>query len=369
MPPLARPYRSIPYTFHSLHISIFLPLLLTLPPVTIQSDSTHSLSDQEGVLHTLSHVLVIVDPQSPNAGPSTAMADDNFHSFSTVHERTRSGWDYCMTKAYCKYARLGSPNLTFRGLICIARWPAIAGIILAILVFGLTAFCCLRCCFCRRRGGRNRSNSTSMFSPAPYQGYQPANNPQNAPPPYGAPPRFAQFDAPSGTKKVTEDSLPAMPSWDAAPNKRVEHEVEDVEMGHLEKPPIGHKPMHSIGANSSSLNLLKGQEDQNDALAHDGHLSPHYTGPDFGYGAGHPYTGPKFDSEQRTAYSAYAPSESTRYEPSEPQELGTTYNNTVPPPGPGAHQQGLGPRQHDAPSVLQAGRRPEGNGSNSWKDI
>ncbi len=25
------------------------------------------------------------------------------HSFSTIQERPQQGWDYCMTKAYCKH--------------------------------------------------------------------------------------------------------------------------------------------------------------------------------------------------------------------------------------------------------------------------
>lgn len=256
------------------------------------------------------------------------------------------------------------------------RWPAIVGIIIAVLVFFLTIFCCIRCCTRRRRGprgGRNRANTASMFNPAPYQGYQPANNPNNAPPPYGEPARFAQFDAPSG-KKVTEDSLPAMPSWDAAQSRRVEQEGEDVEMGHLEKPQLGHRPMNSIGANTSSVNLLPPTsgfaEADSHPVTHDGQLSPHYTGPDFGHGKGHPYTGPDFGvgSGQQIAYSAYAPSESTKYEPSgvnEPQEMGTTYSNTMPPPSPGAHQQGFG----QAPGVLQAGRRPGPQGGNSWREV
>lgn len=260
-----------------------------------------------------------------------------------------------MSKAYCK-------------------WPAIIGIIIAVLVFCLTLFCCIRCCTRRRRspGGRNRANTASMFNPAPYKGYQPANNPNNAPPPYGEPAQFARFDAPS-RKKITEDSLPAMPSWDAAQRKRVEQEGEDVELGQLEKPSVGHRPMNSIGANSSSVNLLRPEMDSH-PVTQDGQLSPHYTGPDFGHGAGHAYTGPDFGvgHGQQTAYSTYAPSESTRYEPTgvnEPQELGSNYSNTVPPSSPGAHQQGFGQDHHAAPSALQAGRRPAGIGGDTSRDV
>lgn len=158
-----------------------------------------------------------------------------------------------------------------------------------------------------------------------------------------------------------------------AQRKRVDHEGDDMEMGHLEKPPMGHRPMNSIGANASSVNLLRPEMDGH-PVTQSGQLSPHYTGPDFGHGAGHPYTGPDFEAGhgQQTAYSAYAPSESTRYEPSgvnEAQESGITYNSTLPPSGPGAHQQSLGQGPHAAPSVLQAGRRPARDQGNTWRDV
>ena len=168
-----------------------------------------------------------------------------------------------------------------------------------------------------------------------------------------------------------------MPSWDASKSRKVEQDGDDVEMGHVEKQAIGHKPMNSLGANTSSVNLLQPHagltEKDNDPVAHNGQLSPHYTGPDFGHGAGHAYTGPDFGvgHGQQTAYSSYAPSESTKYEPSganEPQEIGTTYSNTLPPASPGAHQQTFG----QPPSVLQAGRRPSGNrngNGNSWREV
>ncbi len=212
-----------------------------------------------------------------------------------------------------------------------------------------------------------------MFNPAPYKGYEPANNPNSVLPPHGEPAQYAQFDAPSG-KKITEDSLPPMPSWDAAQSKRVEQEGEDMEMGRLDKPSMEQRPMKSFGANASSVNLLRPEMDSH-PVTQFGQLSPHYTGPDFGHGAGHAYTGPDFGPGhgQQTAYSAYAPSESTKYEPSgvnEPQELGTQYSTTVlPPSSPGAHMPGFGEDHHAAPSVLQAGRRPAGNGGGMWRDV
>ena len=318
------------------------------------------------------------------------------HSFSSIHEQSATGWNYCMTKAYCK-------------------WPAIAGIVVAVLVACLTLYCCLRCCGCcglgrGRRRARGQSNQPSMFNPMPYQGYQPANS-NVAPPPYGQPPaQYAQFDNPSGggyrgagKGGGGEDSLPAMPSWQDARSTQVEdHEPEhgqDVELGHLQKP-----------AMASTTHLAPQQHGYNEADSHPVR-SPHeapaaYTGPDFTSntaaaatttttasagtaGATH-YTGPDFSSptatthyqspphSSNTAYSAYAPSESTRYEPSyanEPHELGTTYSNTLPPPSPSAQHTGFAGQSGGAPGVLQAGRRPDGQqqqqygAGGSWRDL
>lgn len=291
--------------------------------------------------------------------------DSNFHSFSSIYEngQVKTGWAFCMSKAYCK-------------------WPAIVGIVIGIIVSALTAYCCFRCC-CRggRRSRRNRAGTASMFNPAPYMGYQPANNPNNAPPPYGEPPRFAQFDVGSRGKPVNEDSLPAMPSWDNAAKKHVEDD--DVEMSHLEVPQEKN-PMLAPGADASTADLSNPRFAYTDVDSRP--VGPYgapgaqvqppagYTGPDFGHGAGHPYTGPDFTSGigqgQQTSYSAYTPSESTKHEPSgvnEPMELGTTYSNTLPPPSPSAQHTGF-PPQH-APSVLQAGRRPGPSSGNTWRDV
>ncbi|KAG8532677.1 uncharacterized protein KY384_002554 [Bacidia gigantensis] len=205
--------------------------------------------------------------------------------------------------------------------------------------------------------------------PAPYQGYQPANA-HAAPPPYGqAPTQYAQFDSHAGAyrgnTKTTEDSLPAMPSWGDARETRVEdHEHKnDMELGNLQKP-----------ATASMADLSQSQRPQHTAvsdLSHDTHTG--YTGPDFGAGAGRAqpppqhqqYTGPDFSAPspgvphtQNTGYSAYAPSESTRYEPShmnEPQELGTTYDHI-----PMSPHGGNGP-----PTALQAGRKA----GEPWREV
>jgi len=78
--------------------------------------------------------------------------------------------------------------------------------------------------------------------PAPYTGYQPTPMPMA----YGNPntPQFATFDDPSG-RKINEDSLPPMPSWDTATKRRVEdtsepspqRPKEDLELGRLDTQP------------------------------------------------------------------------------------------------------------------------------------
>lgn len=218
----------------------------------------------------------------------------------------------------------------------------------------------------------------------PYQGYQPANA-NNAPPPYNPPAEYAQFDSHSGSyrKGAGDDSLPAMPSWDAAKSKRVEddgaHE-EDMEMGRIEPP---------TASAGSRAPIVPGHVEADGHAIHGPHEVPSgYTGPDFGteygrktsyggrQGPQYAYTGPDFGAGNTpsNAYSAYAPSESTRYEPSRvnehypTRESGQTYSSIQPPLSPSDPQQSF----QEAPSVLQAGRRPEPahpQGAAPWKDV
>ncbi|TKA68334.1 hypothetical protein B0A49_06312 [Cryomyces minteri] len=129
---------------------------------------------------------------------------------------TFSSWDKCMQKAYCK-------------------WPAIVGIILGSLIVLSLLRCCNSCCPSGRRKGYKSAAAPPPPMP-PYQQYQ------SAPPPIYAAgaPQYAQFDAHGGAKdggKFNEDALPAMPSWDTATSRKVEHPVEegdDVELNHLD---------------------------------------------------------------------------------------------------------------------------------------
>ena len=257
-----------------------------------------------------------------------------------------------------------------------SRWPVIVAIIVAIVFAIFTVYCCLRCCGCcgfRRRGGRRRANTQqpSGFNPLAYQGYAPAGAPA---PGYGPPepPRYAQFD---NSRKIGEDSLPAMPTWSQGQDKKILNEGGDVEMGHMDT-----QQHNGLVHNASTAELGHVPPSHQRGYSEVGNHGPPapvikhepYTGPDFGAmdtsyggaGAHQPsYTGPDFGhGAEKPAFTPYAPSDvsSTRYEPSHanlPQGMGSTYGNTMPPPSPNAQQTGFGAQQHAPPSVLQVGRR------------
>ena len=231
--------------------------------------------------------------------------------------------------------------------------------------------CCCDCLSCFRGRGRKRAryaDAPSAFNPAPYQGYQPANSPHGY-----RPPQFAQFDTGRNRNtiggKVNEDSLPAMPSWDNATERKVFDETheEDVEMGKLDPqkaPMLAHQaPAPTTGYSHTGL-PSPGMPYQQHSATQGGDVGSHY-----GPGSPSPYshnssTGPQqyhspddvlvhHSMPSQQAYSAYAPSESTRYEPSTVyggQETGTAY-----------------PSQSTyTPNVLQAGRQPAGG---SFRDV
>ena len=118
------------------------------------------------------------------------------------------------------------------------------GIILSILFCVIRCACCgLDCCcgifsFCRRSRRPKRSKYSDPFTPAPYQGYQPTPNPvynAGGRAGAGAQSQFASFDVSKNEgKKVNEDSLPAMPSWDQGQEHRVYEEVHDHKEGGME---------------------------------------------------------------------------------------------------------------------------------------
>ncbi|CZT15645.1 uncharacterized protein RCC_12030 [Ramularia collo-cygni] len=154
-------------------------------------------------------------------------------------KNTFSSWDACMSKTYCK-------------------WPVIAAIIFGSLIALSLIWCCVRCLCCgvecccgclaccnaccpSPRGGGRRSKDGGGYQQAPptpfgagggggYGGQYAAPMPMNTGY-FGAAPggsgvkSTATFESSSG--RLHEDSLPAMPSWDTATSKRVEHHGDD----------------------------------------------------------------------------------------------------------------------------------------------
>ena len=196
---------------------------------------------------------------------------------------------------------------------------------------------------------------------------------------YSGQPQFAQFDV-SRTGKIHDDALPAMPSWDTASHRRVmeEHKNDDVELGTIDlarAPMLAHQAPSPRTDYPSAASLPYQQQgvqnggDLGNPYAHDdfaSHDSPYATSPtspqrynNTGFGS-HQQSFPDHRL-QRQSYSAYTPSESTRYEPSSygQQETGVTYASRSPPPV----QQ---PYPSLAPGGLQVGRKPV---QNSWRDV
>lgn len=172
--------------------------------------------------------------------------------------KASSGWDTCMGKPMCKYVAsipslisssfpLSHTSIPFSSVNTLTpsphRWPAILGILLAILLLLTCTYVllrCLSCCCCDcLSGGRYQRNRKHKYADLHSSPYNHNNNTAYqapvAPPGYLAgqapPPQYAQFDRPRG-----DDSLPAMPSWKGAQEKKVyEYGYEglrkDVEMG------------------------------------------------------------------------------------------------------------------------------------------
>ncbi len=305
-----------------------------------------------------------------------------------------------------------------------ARWPAIIGIVVGSLILLSILFCLVQClccgvscakmlCCCCRGCGRSKSREKpSRFRddyqhmpPTPYSGYQPSPNPMT----YRGAASTAMFDVSSG-KKINEDALPAMPSWDTAQTRRVEEPtlekpMQDVEMGRLA--PIQTQPRHTSrnGYNqvpngpmsptsptySQNSYFAAHPQNQNVDLGaqrmgpYDSYDAPHSPAPTYhtnpvpatdrfvaGAAAASPYS-----YQNHQTQSSYAPS-STQYQatdfasthnsyPSQP----SPYYNDPPPPMHGARSPGFGnnsyspygasPPQNNGdarpPSLLQIGRK------------
>jgi len=141
-------------------------------------------------------------------------------------KNTFTSWDTCMSKAYCK-------------------WPVIAGIVIGSLIILSVVICvarciccgaeCVCCCFkccsgCCGSGRRDKGHQQLHSAPPTPYGGPPGGLPfynqqyRSAPQPVyhnnnmgGGYAQTATFEG-----KVHEDSLPAMPSWESAQERRVE---------------------------------------------------------------------------------------------------------------------------------------------------
>jgi hypothetical protein len=274
------------------------------------------------------------------------MSSNAINDLKTVPQ-TFSSWDKCMQKSFCKY-------------------PAIVGIIVAVLIAISLIWCCVRCCCCGLScccgcfscfnrccpGGRGRKRSkyaepaSDDRQPNPYNGY--------IPPPY--PPAYqgpntATFDVPG--RKVNGDSLPAMPTWAEAQVQNSSNR-DDVEMGHIARPAqaSGIVPLAGGRANRGGYRELSAHEDSAEQPAgYRGTSSTHPYGSDLGAqsmtsqrtGYDQPGSRPATDRFQT---GASAPAPYARSSPPQPAYAPYTPNL------------GSVSGQARPPSLLQAGRKP-----------
>lgn len=262
--------------------------------------------------------------------------------------QTFSSWDSCMSKAYCK-------------------WPAIIGIIIAVLIAISIIWCCVRCCCCGMScccgcfscfgrccpSGRGRKRSKyddappqDYRQPNPYMGYIPPSNP----PTYQGP-STATFAVPG--QKVNADSLPAMPTWADAKREESNHR-DDMEMGHMTQPGqmTGVLPVAAVGR--SSKGGYREVPNHDDAVEQPGSYR--------GANSTHPYgsdLGAQRMMTQNTAYDPPRPlSQTDRFQAG--AAAPTPYSRSSPP------QQSYTPYspnlggQARPPSLLQVGKRAVG---------
>ncbi|TID19660.1 hypothetical protein E2P81_ATG06827 [Venturia nashicola] len=338
-----------------------------------------------------------------------------------------TSWDKCMTKTYCK-------------------WPVIVVIVVGSLILLSVLFCVGRClccgaecaCFCFRccagccDGSKNKKSKfrdpPAMPSQAWNQQYQsqphpayaaPTPAPAPAPTPFqaasAAVPQFATFE--TSSKKIHEDSLPEMPSWETAAERKVEvweepeaHELEKLSphgqattttlnSGVASPQPIRPGPgppspysehdnflaagSHQYGA--STYSLTGGQV--SGVTRGDRYHSPS-PGPYGGYGSQHNVSQPAFGQQQNVGQSPYGQTQrgygqhpQQSYGDQQPyggsqQNSGRQDDRYRPPVSPvysgstvyepPLRQQDRSPPYSNAAPYGQQGRRPV-NGS--WKDI
>ncbi|KAK8210310.1 hypothetical protein M8818_003478 [Zalaria obscura] len=260
-------------------------------------------------------------------------------------KNTFSGWDSCMSKAYCK-------------------WPAIVGIIIGSLILLSLLWCLFRCLCCgaelcaccvscmtccggccgrhhnRSKGYAQPEAPPAQFQPQPYTQYSSAPPPMYQTPMQPAAPQHAHFEGPSGKKGnvggYNEDALPAMPSWDNASNRKVEDDVE------MQQQPMLPKD-HGYGQ-GGDLGLMNPYEQQQQSPYYSQIQSRGY-GRDAGYASPYHSASPTSPSYGQSRGYAHGYGQRSPYEPSIPP----SYHTAAPTIA--------------APNV---GRKPV---SGSWRDL
>lgn len=148
---------------------------------------------------------------------------------STV-KTTFSSWDNCMTQVYCKWPVIIA--LVIAGLIVLS----VVTCIVRCLCLGYSCCCacfrCLSCCACCGGCCDGKRERPMKYMDAPTTSYNTQGYQAPAPMMRGAreAPQFATFESPSRSQNnssVSEDALPAMPSWNTAAKKHVLEEVEE----------------------------------------------------------------------------------------------------------------------------------------------
>lgn len=162
-----------------------------------------------------------------------------------------SSWDNCMNATYCKWPVIAL--IIIGGLILISVIWCIARCVCC----GLSCCCeccyCLRCCgnccgCCDAPRGKNHRYLDEPFIP-PNHGMNDAyrseptmanraipNSSSNAKSGLSDTPQFATFDVGKKDGPVSDDALPAMPSWEGANHSKVLVEDDSMEMADLKKP-------------------------------------------------------------------------------------------------------------------------------------
>lgn len=244
------------------------------------------------------------------------------------------------------------------------KYPAIIGIVIAVLIVVSIIWCCVRCCCCGLScccgcfscfnrccpSGRGRKRHRYADAPSyprqpnpyPYMGYVPPSNP----PAYHGP-NTATFDVPG--QKVNGDSLQPMPT-PADARMDESRPRDDLELGQIRQfdQVTGVVPVAGRQRSKGGYRALPGQEDSVQQPGYyRGAISTHPSGSDLGA------------QSMLTQSTAYPPPQTDRF------QTGAAMPAPYPPSGPYqptyaafSPDQGSASGQARPPSLLQIGRKP-----------